>query len=66
MSPTIPVNSGTWIYIPVGAANSGMTVYPSNTNFWQPQVWQYAESCGCNIDEDESTIPPGNERWWNA
>ncbi|MDP9729309.1 DUF1906 domain-containing protein (plasmid) [Alicyclobacillus sp. TC] len=40
--------------------------YPPNTDFGQPQVWQYAESCGCNIDEDQSTIPPGNERWWNA
>lgn len=50
-------------------AVNGMPPYlpndPSGTGYGQPPVWQYAGNCGCNIDEDQSTVPPGNYRWWN-
>jgi len=48
---------------------SGMPAYrpnhPPATDYGQPPVWQYAENCGCDIDEDQSTLPPGNYRWWH-
>lgn len=37
-----------------------------NSDYGQPQVWQYAESCGCNVDEDESIFGPDVYRWWTA
>ena len=39
---------------------------PPDTNYGQPPVWQYAEGCGCSIDEDQSTLAPDNDRWWEA
>jgi hypothetical protein len=48
---------------------SGMPAYrpnePPESGYGQPPVWQYAENCGCTIDEDQSTLAPGNYRWWH-
>jgi hypothetical protein len=37
---------------------------PPGTTYGTPPVWQYAIKCGCDIDEDLSTIPPTSDRWW--
>lgn len=39
---------------------------PPGTNYGLPVIWQYAEGCGCSIDEDESSLATDSDRWWLA